>query len=108
MRTYTKLFCFPCVGFPLIIRTYAAAPVLVSVDPPANASVSSLESFVSSHWSSPRFQTFLVCVLGFEQGKRFTAAENTNHPSVFCHNLLKSLGALQGSYPIIRVGGNTQ
>lgn len=37
-----------------------------------------------------------------------TAAGNSTHPNIFSYNLLKNLGDLQGSYPVIRVGGNTQ
>ena len=67
-----------------------------------------LSRLCPSQSSSPRFQTLLVCGSGFEQGETLTAAGNSSHPNVFSYNLLKNLGAIQGSYPIIRVGGNTQ
>lgn len=36
------------------------------------------------------------------------SAGNLSNPNTFSYNLLSNLGTLQGSYPIIRVGGNTQ
>lgn len=67
--------------------------VSLSISPPSNASSPIRESFVSFSIEFSSFPDF---------------AGNDSHPNNFSYNLLKNLGELQASNPIIRVGGNTQ
>lgn len=71
----------------------AADPIQLSVDPPSNVSDTIRESFVSFSIEFSSFPDF---------------AGNSSEPNEFSYNLLRNLGAIQGTNPIIRVGGNTQ
>jgi hypothetical protein len=71
----------------------AATPIQLSISPPSNASAPIRESFVSFSIEFSSFPDF---------------AGNNSHPNGFSYNLLNNLDELQGSKPIIRVGGNTQ
>ncbi|KPI35447.1 Beta-glucuronidase [Cyphellophora attinorum] len=71
----------------------AATPIQLSISPPSNASAPIRKSFVSFSIEFSSFPDF---------------AGNNSHPNNFSYNLLNNLDGLQGSKPIIRVGGNTQ
>ena len=71
----------------------ASGCIPVSTSPPSNASVPLLESFVSFSIEFSSFPDF---------------AGNSSQPNTFSYTLLQHLGRIQGSNPIIRVGGNTQ
>jgi hypothetical protein len=75
------------------LRLAHGAVINLSLSPPANASIPPLESFVSFSIEFSSFPEF---------------AGNSANPNVFSYNLLRNLRDLQGSYPIVRVGGNTQ
>ena len=70
-----------------------ATPIVVSRTPPVNASQPIPESFVSYSLEFAFFPDF---------------AGNSSSPNKFSLNLLNNLGNIQGTNPIIRVGGNTQ
>lgn len=76
----------------LLIRASQGA-TLVPVTPPSHASQPLLDSFVSFSIEFSSFPDF---------------AGNSTHPNNFSYNLLQNLWDLQGTPPIIRVGGNTQ
>ncbi|EHY59101.1 hypothetical protein HRR83_001629 [Exophiala dermatitidis] len=80
-------------AFLALLPSIALGAVPVSLSPPPNASEPLLESFVSFSIEFASFPDF---------------AGNSSHPNNFSYNLLTNLGKLQGSNPIIRVGGNTQ
>ncbi|EXJ80877.1 hypothetical protein A1O3_07164 [Capronia epimyces CBS 606.96] len=69
------------------------AAVPLSLNPPPNAGPPVLASFVSFSIEFASFPDF---------------AGNSSRPNNFSYHLLSNLGRLQGSHPIIRVGGNTQ
>ena len=66
---------------------------MLKVTPAQDASAPVLPSFVSFSIEFVFFPDF---------------AGNSSAPNTFSHNLLSNLGKIQGSNPIIRVGGNTQ
>lgn len=74
-------------------RLSAFQTIAVSVEVPADASEALLDSFVSFSIEFAFFPDF---------------AGNSSLPNTFSYNLLSNIGQLQGSNPIIRVGGNTQ
>ena len=69
------------------------APLSISPSPPSSASAPIPSSFVSYSIEFAFFPDF---------------AGNSSSPNEFSYNLLKNLGNIQGTTPIIRVGGNTQ
>lgn len=75
------------------LRLAQTATIPISPSPPANASIPPLTSFVSFSIEFASFPEF---------------AGNSSHPNIFSYNLLGNLKDLQGTYPIMRVGGNTQ
>ncbi|KAK4938874.1 hypothetical protein LTR10_020781 [Elasticomyces elasticus] len=77
----------------LLFVNLAFCAIPLSLTPPQNASQPILESFVSFSIEFSSFPDF---------------AGNSSSPNTFSYNLLTNLRQLQGSYPIIRVGGNTQ
>ena len=101
---HSNLFAIPA----LFVIAQAASPILLSVYPPANASIPPLESFVSFSIEFASFPDFAGRREMTVYERVLTAAGNSTNPNIFSYNLLKNLGDLQGSYPIIRVGGNTQ
>ncbi|KEF59123.1 uncharacterized protein A1O9_03967 [Exophiala aquamarina CBS 119918] len=80
-------------GGAVLAKPVACVTIPLSLTPPKNTSQPVLESFVSFSIEFSSFPDF---------------AGNSSHPNDFSYNLLKNLGDLQGSNPIIRVGGNTQ
>lgn len=70
-----------------------ADPIPLSISPPSNASEPIRKSFVSFSIEFSSFPDF---------------AGNSSAPNNFSYNLLRNLGNIQGTNPIIRVGGNTQ
>jgi len=76
-----------------VVVTAATGSFPVSLTPPFNASAPILESFVSFSIEFSSFPDF---------------AGNSSQPNTFSHNLLINLGEIQGTNPIIRVGGNTE
>ena len=74
-------------------RIYARTTVPIHVTPAASISEPVLPSFVSFSIEFVFFPDF---------------AGNSSAPNLFSLNLLRNLGSIQGSNPIIRVGGNTQ
>ncbi|ETN46982.1 uncharacterized protein HMPREF1541_01172 [Cyphellophora europaea CBS 101466] len=77
----------------LVAVALAGNPIPLSISSPSNASEPIRESFVSFSIEFSSFPDF---------------AGNSSTPNNFSYNLLTNLGAIQGSNPIIRVGGNTQ
>ncbi|KIX02569.1 uncharacterized protein Z518_08510 [Rhinocladiella mackenziei CBS 650.93] len=77
----------------LCLLKVATCAISLSASPPSNASKPILESFVSFSIEFSSFPDF---------------AGNSSHPNHFSYNLLTNLGKIQGSNPIVRVGGNTQ
>lgn len=71
----------------------STAPLLVSLTAPSSASAPIPSSFVSYSIEFAFFPEF---------------AGNKTVPNDFSYNLLKNLGKVQGTTPIVRVGGNTQ
>ncbi|KAI5193992.1 hypothetical protein E4T38_09781 [Aureobasidium subglaciale] len=67
-------------------------PIALSESAPSNAGIP-LDSFVSFSFELSSWPDF---------------AGNLSHPNEFSYNLLNNLDRLQGSFPIARVGGNTQ
>jgi hypothetical protein len=76
-----------------LLLQVASCAIPLSVSPAQNASKPLLESFVSYSIEFSSFPDF---------------AGNSSQPNTFSYNLLNNLRNLQGSYPIIRVGGNTE
>ncbi|KIV90003.1 hypothetical protein PV10_07353 [Exophiala mesophila] len=76
----------------LLIRA-AQCATIVPLTAPSYASQPLLDSFVSFSIEFSSFPDF---------------AGNSTHPNTFSYNLLQNLWDLQGTPPIIRVGGNTQ
>src|SRR5947209_16192835 len=74
-------------------RIYARKTIAVQVTPSESISKPVLPSFVSFSIEFVFFPDF---------------AGNSSAPNTFSLNLLSNLGSIQGSNPIIRVGGNTQ
>ncbi|KIW32189.1 uncharacterized protein PV07_03748 [Cladophialophora immunda] len=77
----------------LLLAEVATCAISLSLAPPQNASKPLLESFVSYSIEFSSFPDF---------------AGNSSQPNNFSYNLLNNLRNLQGTYPIIRVGGNTE
>lgn len=75
------------------VASQATAPLLVSPSPETSASAPIPSSFVSYSIEFAFFPDF---------------AGNSSSPNEFSYNLLKNLGDIQGTTPIVRVGGNTQ
>jgi hypothetical protein len=92
-----------CIFLPLLlsltgaaaaaVASRAIAPLSISPSPPSSASAPIPSSFVSYSIEFAFFPDF---------------AGNASSPNEFSYNLLKNLGNVQGTTPIIRVGGNTQ
>ncbi|KIW67341.1 hypothetical protein PV04_06604 [Phialophora macrospora] len=76
-----------------LLLQVASCAITLTVSPAQNASKPLLESFVSYSIEFSSFPDF---------------AGNSSQPNTFSYNLLSNLRNLQGSYPIIRVGGNTE
>jgi hypothetical protein len=87
----------------------AACAVSLSVSPAHNVSKPLLESFVSYSIEFSSFPDFAGrrCNGAGENGTKYTPG-NSSQPNNFSYNLLTNLRNLQGSFPIIRVGGNTE
>jgi hypothetical protein len=77
----------------LSLPIHALQVVSFSVTPAEDTGVPVLPSFVSFSIEFVFFPDF---------------AGNSSHPNTFSSNLLNNLGRIQGSNPIVRVGGNTQ
>ncbi|KAK7887692.1 hypothetical protein LTR67_009594 [Exophiala xenobiotica] len=77
----------------LLLARLAECAIPLALAPPQNASKPILDSFVSFSIEFSSFPDF---------------AGNSSNPNTFSYTLLKNLGELQGSNPIIRVGGNTE
>lgn len=84
---------FLFLGALLALRTCALKTVALSVAPAQNTSEPLPPSFVSYSIEFAFFPDY---------------AGNSSAPNTFSFNLLSNLGGIQGSNPIIRVGGNTQ
>ncbi|TAQ87643.1 hypothetical protein B7494_g4032 [Chlorociboria aeruginascens] len=76
-----------------LISIVNGALIIVNTTTPTNASAVIPEAFVSYSIEFAFFPDF---------------AGNSTFPNTFSDNLLNNLGALQGTKPYIRVGGNTQ
>lgn len=93
----------------LFLGLTQADPIHVSKRP-VNASEPIPESFVSysiEFSSFPDFAGEKTLLLPRTPTHKLTPG-NLSHPNTFSDNLLNNLGALQGTKPYIRVGGNTQ
>lgn len=77
----------------LLVAATVADPIPITIEPPSNASEPIRDSFVSFSIEFSSFPDF---------------AGNSSSPNNFSYNLLSNLGNIQGTNPIIRVGGNTQ
>ena len=85
--------------------------VLVKAAPQSQAQSSGGRDTVPLPYSPPRgagipFESFVSYSIEFSSFPDF--AGNLSNPNVFSDNLLNNIGALSGSKPYIRVGGNTQ